>query len=100
MGFELIFFGCPARSPVNISTMSSRILHGNFQNSNFNAAAKFMLNLRACSCDVVLPIQRFVPKKGLVDGRQTVGSDKVSLATGLLIRRISACSDVTFLTGH
>jgi hypothetical protein len=36
-------------------------------------------------------------KKTLVAGRQAVGSDKVSLVTGLLIPRIRACSDVTFL---
>jgi hypothetical protein len=36
--------------------------------------------------DVVLPLQTFVPKKRtLVAGRQTVGSDKVSLLTGLLV---------------
>ena len=39
-------------------------------------------------------------EKTLVAGRQTAGSDKVSLVTGLLILRIRACSDVTFLAGH
>ena len=102
MGFELISLSCPARFPVNISTTSSRTLNGSLENANFNAAEKFMLNLRG-----MFTLMLFCPYKGLcqkrktvVAGRHTVGSDKVSLVTGLLILRISAGSDVTFLAGH
>jgi len=50
---------------------------------------------------IVLPLQSSLPKKKtLLVGLQIVRSDKVSLVTGLLILRISACSNVTFIAGH